>query len=127
MVFRHSCLYIRVAISQKSFVRILRYVPHSEGFCIPVKMQQMICLETNCTPTRLLCADSRIFEAVEEFHLFSPFCSVISFHQKLLFSHLIVDPCCHGVCGQGGGGRVADRTRSQQCRVAFAESEGRKI
>ena len=72
-------------------------------------------------------ADSRIFKAVEEFHFFSPFCSVISFHQKLLFSHLIVDPCCLGVCGQGGGGRVAERTRSQQCRVAFAESEGRKI
>ena len=61
MVFRHSCLDIRVAISHKALGRISWYVPHFEGFCIPVKMQPMICLETNFTPSRLLCLSLKPF------------------------------------------------------------------
>ena len=36
---------VRVAISQKSFVRISRYVPHFEGFCIPVKCNEWFAWE----------------------------------------------------------------------------------
>ena len=55
MAFKHSCLDIRGDISHKALGRIWWYVPHFEGFFIPVKMQPMICLETNFTPFRLLC------------------------------------------------------------------------
>ena len=55
VVFRHSCPYIRVAITRKALVRISWYIPHFEGFCMPVKMQSSICLETKFTPSRLLC------------------------------------------------------------------------
>ena len=55
VVFRHSCPYIRVAITLKAIVRISWYIPHFEGFCMPVKMQLMFCLETKFTPSCLLC------------------------------------------------------------------------
>ena len=49
---------VRVAISQKAFVRISWYIPHLKGFCMPVQMQLMACLETKFTPSCLLCAAS---------------------------------------------------------------------
>ena len=55
VVFRHSCPCIRVAITRKAIVRISWYIPHFEGFCMPVKMQLMFCLETKFTPSCLLC------------------------------------------------------------------------
>ena len=54
VVFRHSWPGIRVTISRKALVRISWYIPHFEGFCMPVKMQSSICLETKFTPSRLL-------------------------------------------------------------------------
>ena len=47
VVFRHSWTDIRVAISQKVSVRILWYVPHFEGFSMPVKMQYEFWMETD--------------------------------------------------------------------------------
>ena len=52
VVFRHSSpytrvAYIRVAITRKALVRISRYIPHFEGFYMPINMQYEFWMETD--------------------------------------------------------------------------------